>query len=139
MFMVPPIDAAYPRSADIRMMRSHNAAVVLNLVWENVDGISRADIARASGMSPSTVSGIVSDLPAQNLLQGSHLAPSKGGRPAHVLRFNTRRNHIVGLELGAAHVTVALCDLRGAVHWHRTVDTDVAGDPKGTVTEIERL
>ena len=117
-------------------MRTHNASILANLAWRQADGISRADLARNSGLSASTVSAIVAELMTAGLLQSSHLAPSKGGRPPLVLQFDTQRNHIIGVEMGASHVSVALCDLRGDALWHHSEDHDVPGDPPGTLRLI---
>jgi len=140
MFVFPPIEETGGlRTADTQSMRSHNASILANLAWRQVEGISRADLARNSGLSASTVSAIVADLMNAGLLTSSHLAPSKGGRPPVVLRFDTERNHIIGVEMGVSHVSVAVCDLRGATLWHRWADCDVPGDPPGTLRLIGEL
>ena len=139
MFIFPPIEESRSRSADTQAMRSHNASILANLAWAHAEGISRADLARDAGLSASTVSTIVSGLMAADLLSSSHVAPSRGGRPPVVLRFNTQRNHIIGIEMGASHIAVALCDLRGVVLWHRSFDHDVPNDPPGTLRLIGEL
>ena len=45
-------------SADTTQLRAHNSALLLNLIWQAGE-ISRAELARQSGMSRSTVSAIV--------------------------------------------------------------------------------
>lgn len=120
-------------------MRAHNASILANLAWSRVGGISRADLARSAGLSASTVSAIVADLLALRLLSLSHVAPSRSGRPPVVLRFNVQRDHIIGVEMGASHVSVALCDLRATPLWHRSRDWDVPGDPAGTLQLIGEL
>ncbi|PKM08007.1 MAG: ROK family transcriptional regulator [Gammaproteobacteria bacterium HGW-Gammaproteobacteria-7] len=139
MFVFPPIEESRSRSADTQAMRSHNASILANLAWAHAEGISRADLARDAGLSASTVSTIVSDLMAADLLSSSHIAPSRGGRPPVVLRFNTQRNYIIGVEMGASHVAIALCDLRGAVLWSRSIHHDVPNDPPGTLRLIGEL
>ena len=140
MFVFPPIEESGGlRTADTQSMRGHNASILANLAWRQVDGISRADLARHSGLSASTVSAIVADFMEAGLLTSSHVAPSKGGRPPVVLRFDIQRNHIIGVEMGVSHVSVALCDLRGAPLWHRWRDCDVPEDPAGTLRLIGEL
>jgi predicted NBD/HSP70 family sugar kinase len=56
-----------------------------------------------------------------------------------VLRFNPQRNHIIGVEMGASHVSAVLCDLFGRSLWNRFVEWDVPGDPEGTLQLIEEL
>ncbi|TNF38213.1 MAG: ROK family transcriptional regulator [Deltaproteobacteria bacterium] len=120
-------------------MRSHNASVLANLAWSRSEGISRAELARDSGLSASTVSAIVSDLMAANLLTSGHVAPSKGGRPPVILQFNTQRNYIVGVEMGASHIGAVICDLRGDIRWYDETEIDVSDDPAGTLRAIGEL
>ncbi len=134
MFVFPPLEqTGLERVSDTQALRFSNAAALAQMVWFKDDGISRAEMARISGLSSSTVSTIVNELMAMDLLASSHIAPSKSGRPPAVLRFNHERNHVIGIEMGASHVTVALCDLRGRPLWHRNAEFDVANDPPGTL------
>ncbi|TNF27281.1 MAG: ROK family protein [Deltaproteobacteria bacterium] len=120
-------------------MRSHNASVIANLAFGRPAGVSRSDLARESGLSASTVSAIVADLMGAELLTSSHLARSSGGRPPIVLRFNTKRNHIIGIELGVSHVSVVLSDLAGEVVWRNRVEWYMPEDPPGTLRLIGAL
>lgn len=140
MFVFPPLEnSGLARVSDTQALRYGNAAALAQMAWMNDDGISRADMARVSGLSASTVSAIVSDLMMMGLLAQSHTAPSKSGRPPVVLRFNYERNHVIGIEMGASHLTVALCDLRGRALWTRQLEIDVTGDPPGTMRMIGEL
>ncbi len=111
---------------------------VLRLIWEQRE-ISRAEIARRAGLSRSTVSDIVSSLLPTGLVVEAGSGPSSGGRRPIVLQFQDQVLHILGVEMGAAHVAVVLTDLRCRVlHWeHR--DHDVRSDPVGTRTIIAEL
>ncbi|TNF36949.1 MAG: ROK family protein [Deltaproteobacteria bacterium] len=136
MFVFPPRPEPTPRSADIHLMRAQNTATVARLAWERPEGISRADIGRLSGLSASTVSTIVAQFLESGLLLAGQVTTTQVGRPPRILYFNYDHNHVVGVELGAAHVTVALCDLRGEIRWHRSEEWDVAGDPEGAIARI---
>jgi len=139
MYVLPPLDHSRHRIADIHAMRSQNASVLANLAWWRAEGISRAQLARESGLSASTVSAIVSELLDAGVLNSSHHAPSAGGRPPLVLRFNAERNHLVGVEVGASHLGVAVCDLRARVRWYQARDFDVPSDPRGTLATVAEL
>ena len=60
-------------------MRDHNTALLLHLAWRSGE-ISRIDLARGSGLAPSTVSGIVGRLVDMGLLRESHAKRTRGGR-----------------------------------------------------------
>jgi predicted NBD/HSP70 family sugar kinase len=103
---------------------------VLRLVWQERK-ISRADIARHTGLSRSTVTEIMGELLLTGLVAEVGVGPSQGGRPPIVLEFKDDAACILGVDMGAAHIAVALIDLRGHVlawqHTHHPVRTDPAG------------
>ena len=103
---------------------------VLRLIWRE-HRISRADIARRTGLSRSTVTEIVDDLLPTGLVAEVGVGQSQGGRPPIVLEFQYDAGCILGVDMGAAHIAVALIDLRGEVlAWqHRLyhVRTEPAG------------
>ena len=95
-------------------MRAHNSTLLLNLIWRQ-QVISRADLARRTGLSRSTVSAIVGDLLATRLVRESGAGDSNGGRRPTLLRFDDDAFFAIGIELGATHVDVAMTNLRGVV------------------------
>lgn len=114
------------------------ADAVLRLIWQERT-ISRAEIARRKDLSRSTVSEVVGQLLPTGLVTEGGPGESLGGRRPIMLHFEDDACCILGAEMGASHVAVALTDLRGRVlHWeHR--NHPVRTDPEGTrriVTEL---
>ena len=104
---------------------------VLELIWRQRE-ISRAEIARRTGLSRSTVSDIVSKLLPSGLISEVGDGPSRGGRRPVILRFQDDAHVILGVDMGASHVSACLTDLRGEVFaWHHK-DHPVRTDPVGT-------
>lgn len=97
-------------SADVSMMREFNRSLVLNLIRQS-GRISRADIAKRTHLSRSTVSSIISDLIAANLVREVGAGHSHGGRRPILLEFNSRAGYVLGVDLGATHLLVLLADL----------------------------
>ena len=120
-------------------MREHNAALVVRALWENAEGLSRADLARRLGLSRSTVSAIVHGLLSSGLIVESHRARSTGGRRPIVLRFNDAHLNVLGVDMGSSHVTVARLDLRGRVLARTSTEHDVQHNPKTTLLLMEQL
>ena len=140
MFVHPPSEQSDAlQTADPHGMRAHNAGIVLRLIWEAQEGVSRAQLSRATGLSRSTVSAIVSELLEGGLVHESHLARSRGGRPPIVLRFNDEHLYILAIDLGASHITAMCTDLRGEIVASESVDFDVQDDPPGTFGVLTRL
>jgi predicted NBD/HSP70 family sugar kinase/DNA-binding CsgD family transcriptional regulator len=111
---------------------------VLNLLWRERE-ISRSEVARRLGLSRSTVSGIVATLLHAGIVTEVGLAPSRGGRRPVVLRFADEACCILGVEMGAAHVSVFLGDLRGRRLAAGHVVHPVRSDPEGTRRLIVEL
>jgi glucokinase len=76
---------------------------------------SRADLARASGLSAPTVSSSVEYLERKGLVAAVGRGSLKKGRPPGLLRFNRSFGCVVGVDIDASTVRVALADLDGNV------------------------
>jgi glucokinase-like ROK family protein len=101
--------------------------------------MSRADIARQTGLSRSTVSEIVADLLDSELILEAGDGPSRGGRRPIILKFIDSAHVILGVDMGSTHVSVVLTDLRGQeLAWEHS-DHPVRTDPEGTERLISRL
>lgn len=75
--------------------------------------ISRAALARATGLSPSTISSRVDELLARGLICEVGEAPSQGGRRARELAVNGGAGYVAVAVLGAHHIHLTLSDLCG--------------------------
>lgn len=109
--------------------RGINRAIVLNLIRKR-QPISRADLARASGLQPSTISLITEQLLREKwVVYGSVGRLPRGRRPTF-LQLNDRRA-VVALDLRPANTTVAIADVNGnflerhSIHTPETPDAAV--------------
>src|ERR671928_590967 len=96
----------------------------------DVGQISRAEIARRTGLSRSTVSSLVADLQADGLElerpEPGLAHGAQGGRPPILLSFDASAGAAVGIDFGHSHLRVAVSDLAGAILAEREqpLDTD---------------
>ena len=111
---------------------------VLRMIWAE-RRISRSDIARRAELSRSTVSDVVGSLLPTGLIEEIGTGPSRGGRKPIVLEFRDDVFGIVGVEVGATHVAVAVTDLRGRVLAWNERDHAVRDDPVGTRRVVYEL
>ncbi|NJD10561.1 MAG: ROK family transcriptional regulator [Gemmatimonadetes bacterium] len=136
------IPAVAPRAAQeqflppVKARRLTDSA--LQLIWRE-RRISRAEIARRASLSRSTVSVIVNELLGTGLVKETGAGQSSGGRRPIMLEFRDRARFILGVDVGATHVAVALTDLRGRVIAWRARDHAVRADPVGTRALIVAL
>lgn len=103
------------------LMRAHNRSIILNAIKSHGD-ISRAEIARLTGLSPATVSAITAELIAENLVLEHAEGDSSGGRPPILLRLNPRGGFVIGIKVSEHHLFGALTDLTAAVITKQRLD-----------------
>lgn len=127
-----------PQAAGSRARGPSLSNLMLKLIWRRKE-ISRADIARVMDLSRSTVSRIVSDLQSTDLVADVGVGPSRGGRRPVLVAFQDGARVILGVDVGASHVSVALTDLRGRVLAWRERGHPVRSDPAGTLRLIGEL
>ncbi len=125
-------DAKRPQVASSEVVRDINRRVVLNLVRTR-QPISRADLARASGLQRSTISLIIEQLIAEKwVLEGATVRLPRGRRPTF-LRLNDDRV-IISVDIRPVHSTVALADANGKFTSHEVVAT--SPDPEVTLNRL---
>jgi predicted NBD/HSP70 family sugar kinase len=112
--------------------------VVLEMIWRRRE-ITRAEIARTTGLARSTVSEIVNTLLQTGLVREWGDGPSQGGRRPILLRFEDSARTILGVDMGASHVAVMLTDLRGRILGWVERSFPVRRDPDGTCALIAEL
>jgi len=138
MFVYSPTKQSGSQSAPVRRddLRVHNTALIFRALWEAEDGAARIDLARRSGLSRATVSAIAAELLESGLVVEGNTRASRGGRPARVLRFHDTGRCLLGVELGASHISAVRTDLRGHVQHIERIEHNVQGDPEGTLHHL---
>jgi predicted NBD/HSP70 family sugar kinase len=101
-------------SGSLESLRERNRRRVLSAL--RVAGVtSRAELARRTGLSRTTVSSLVGDLVREGLVaervDAGSAAGSQGGRPPVLVSLDRRAGAAVGVDFGKSHVTVAVADL----------------------------
>jgi predicted NBD/HSP70 family sugar kinase len=132
-----------PQDAPIRQrsLRTHNLGLVLRHVAASDRAISRADVAAATGLTRATVSTLVDELIAGELLTEVDPAPRAGaGRPGVGLRLSTQGPAGLGLEINVDYVAARLVDLSGAARHTDLRRVDQRGrDPNKVLADVADL
>ncbi len=107
--------------------RGHNRSLVLQTLYRSGE-LSRADLARATGLTRVTISDLVADLIAAGLVvELGQRDEARPGKPATLLDINRTGHCIIGLDLsGAESFLGAVLDLDGGVVERREVPLDDA-------------
>jgi len=96
-------------------MKSVNKTTILNKIRLS-GSISRADIAKETGITPPTVSSIVKELIDENLVKESHIGQSTGGRKPTLLQLKEDGYYVIGIDAGSKIIKGIVCDLVGQIH-----------------------
>jgi predicted NBD/HSP70 family sugar kinase len=96
------------------LMRAMNRSVILNQIKAN-GPIARADVARATELSPATVTAITAELIEEGFVYEKAAGDSSGGRPPILLAINPLGGYVVGVKLMEDHAIGALTDLEANI------------------------
>src|ERR1700750_990680 len=105
-----------PNLADVKaaghdMLRLVNRRILLNILSDR-QPISRAEIAKISGLNKGTISTITSELLKDSCIveEGSGKTTPIGGKPPTPLRLNGQRFGLFGVDIRAGATILALSD-----------------------------
>jgi predicted NBD/HSP70 family sugar kinase len=96
----------------LHQLRAANRRHVIETL-RSKGGMTRSALARATGLSRTTISTLLAELIDQGLVaeDGSGSGPRTAGRPATVVRLDHSAGAAVSIDVGARHVAVAVGDL----------------------------
>ena len=106
----PPIRTATPSS-----VRAVNRSIMLNLIRQK-QPISRAELARLTGVFRSSVSDIVDELVEQDFVSEERSTPSQRGRVPVSLQLNDLNFPVLGLNIRPEYCQLAWAGLNGRIH-----------------------
>ncbi|MEP9402105.1 ROK family transcriptional regulator [Sphingomonas silueang] len=118
-------------------MRRYNERLILSAI-RRMNGGSKAELARVTGLSPQAVVRIIDELESEGLLFQAEKRTGGMGQPATVYRINGTRGYTVGVEIGRAAMTLVLLDFDGR---QQAVQCDTGGFPTidAAVQRIDRF
>jgi len=94
--------------------KAHNDSLVLSTIY-GAGKISRAAIARRTGLSRTSVGEAVGELLERGLVEEVGRGRTSGGKPPILLRLKSDARHLIGVDLSGEDFRGAVYDLRGEV------------------------
>ena len=117
-------------SGSLSSLRELNRLRVLETVRER-GTVSRAEIARRTGLARSTVSSLVTELQRDGLVvESEDAATPSGGRPAVLLTLDPGAGVVLGVHLDHPVVRVAVADLDHTIRGEASRALDVDHDAR---------
>ena len=103
-----------PERATHQQTRTFNQQLVLRALFDR-SPLSRADLARLTGLTRTSVGDLVGTLIDDGLIEEVGRGRSSGGKSPILLRVAPDGRHLVGLDLGEAQFSGAVVNLRGEI------------------------
>ncbi|HEX3278721.1 MAG TPA: ROK family transcriptional regulator [Thermoleophilaceae bacterium] len=128
-------------SGSLSSLREFNRLRIVDFLRTNGTA-SRAELARRTGLSRSTVSTLVADLQRRGLVverAGQFAGEGQPGRPAALLELDPKAAAAVGIDFDHDKVRVAVSDLSRSVLAEATATHDVDHDAQGALDLAARL
>jgi hypothetical protein len=109
-----PRDPSMRRGTNQSGMRDFNERLVLSLVRQH-GALAKTDIARMTGLSAQTISVIMRELEADNLLLRGEPVRGKVGQPSIPMSLNPEGAFFLGLKIGRRSADLVLIDFLGNI------------------------
>lgn len=92
------------------LMKQLNISAVLSIIKDK-GSLSRADIAKLTGLTPASISNISKNLIENDYLIERGMGESSGGRPPIILELNLNARYVVGVNIGVGIIEVVITNL----------------------------
>src|SRR5467141_3099534 len=97
-----------------RQTRGHNQGLVLRTLYDR-GPVSRAEVARLTGLTRTTVSQVVGEFLSEGLAREVGRGPSSGGKAPILVQVDGDARHVIGLDLGERAFSGAVVNLHGEI------------------------
>lgn len=120
-------------------LRRHNLGIIFRALRDS-GPVSRAQLAKATGMTKPGVTNIVDELLERELLnQGVEESKPDRGRPGVLLSINAQAASIIVIELRAFHTAIVAFDLLGKEFYRERATTAYNLTPEERIAEVQPL
>lgn len=109
---------------------------LIDLIRFTPGGISRSELARQLGLSRAAISSVVIAMQRKGLIgeveEGKH-----GGRKPIVLKINPELGFVIGIDMGASHVTLILADFSTKTLQEMHMPIDIQLGPRICLGQVD--
>ena len=122
------------KKSSLRTVKEKNRRLILRALLTE-GGLSRIELAKQTGLSPSTITALVGELLAEGVVQESGLRAATAGRSRAGLTICPDYGRVVVVDIGRSHAVLYLYDMALQCVF-RTVLPDHGGDGNELLTSI---
>lgn len=117
--------------------KTHNRILILKTIYD-AERISRAEVARVTGLNRATVSEAVADLMRDGIVAEVGIGTSSAGKPPILLSLVDDARYLIGVDLAETEFRGAVIDLRGRIV-HRLNMAFAGRDGDAALTSVYAL
>ncbi|WP_378956782.1 ROK family protein [Pelosinus sp. sgz500959] len=127
------------KTADQLLVKQINKMLVLNTIYKEKP-ISRAEIAKRTGLNKSTVSALVDELLSEGLTLEIGTGESQGGRKPINLSINKEIGSVIGIDLGVNYILSILTNFAGQIIWEKRITIkNIIDSPQQKIHDLFEL
>ena len=102
-------------------MKQLNVSAVLKVIRDN-GSLSRADVAKITGLTPASVTNITKMLIEDEYLVECKVGQSSGGRPPIMLELNPNARCVIGISIGVGMIDVVITNLSAEIILKKSIE-----------------
>ena len=103
------------------LMKQLNVSAVLKVIRDN-GSLSRADVAKITGLTPASVTNITKMLIEDEYLVECKVGQSSGGRPPIMLELNPNARYVIGISIGVGMIDVVITNLSAEIILKKSIE-----------------
>ncbi len=120
-------------------VKNLNKHAVLDLIRFSPGGISRAQLAQKMDLSRAAMTAIVNDLLESSVIRETEARNSLSGRPPIILEINPQRGYVVGVDLGASHLIIAIANFTSQIIDEIESPFDITMGPEKSLEYVDAI
>ncbi len=97
-----------------QFMKQLNRSTILTVIRDKA-AVSRAEIAKITGLTSPTVTNLVTELIDEGLVVEGKRGQSSGGRKPILLKINPQARFILGVDIGVTRMRIVVVDLNATI------------------------
>jgi glucokinase-like ROK family protein len=122
-----------------KIIKNLNKHAVLDLIRFTPGGVSRAELAQRMELSRAAMTAIVNDLLGSDVIHETESRSAQSGRPPIILEINSNRGRVIGIDMGASHLSIILTDFGARVIDEIEIPFRVADGPDVCINQANIL
>ncbi len=119
----------------VKLLNKH---AVVDIIRFTPGGVSRIELSKRLGLTRAAVTSIINDLQNEGIVRDA-VAFQNGGRRRSMLEIVPEQGYIVGVDMGASHITAIVSDYSSRVIRDKEIRIDIAKGPEYCLEQLDRL